>query len=170
MEEFCERGYLPDAMVNFLALWAGRWTASDAHRPQNPMRRFSLDRVTKGRRVRRDELDWMNSQYIRRWERTPGCGIENMACRGRVVGKTGVANRRGSQRIASRRTRLPPLALPDDSFIRRPGRHRRSNRMVRRLYPLLAERETPNRCRRKTALYVLGPQVRELDGRASTRC
>ena len=67
VEEFCERGYLPDAMVNFLALlgWSldGETTLIDR---KTLCERFSLDRVTKKDAVFDEtKLDWMNGQYIK---------------------------------------------------------------------------------------------------------
>ncbi|WP_225749306.1 glutamate--tRNA ligase [Paraeggerthella sp. Marseille-Q4926] len=67
VEEFCERGYLPDAMVNFLALlgWSldGETTLIDR---ATLCERFSLDRVTKKDAVFDEtKLDWMNGQYIK---------------------------------------------------------------------------------------------------------
>ena len=56
VEEFCERGYLPDAMVNFLALLGCRWTAKRRSSTAKPMRALQpRPRHEKGRRVRRDE-------------------------------------------------------------------------------------------------------------------
>ena len=67
VEEFCERGYLSDAMVNFLALlgWSldGETTLIDR---TTLCERFSLDRVTKKDAVFDEtKLDWMNGQYIK---------------------------------------------------------------------------------------------------------
>ena len=67
VEEFCERGYLPDAMVNFLALlgWSldGETTLIDR---ETLCEKFSLERVTKKDAVFDEtKLDWMNGQYIK---------------------------------------------------------------------------------------------------------
>ena len=67
VEEFAERGYLPDAMVNFLALlgWSldGETTIIDR---ETLCREFSLERVTKKDAVFDEtKLDWMNGQYIK---------------------------------------------------------------------------------------------------------
>ena len=68
VEEFCERGYLPDAMVNFLALLG--WSLdgeTTTHRPRRRCARSSrLERVTKKDAVFDEtKLDWMNGQYIK---------------------------------------------------------------------------------------------------------
>lgn len=68
VEEFAERGYLPDAMVNFLALlgWSldGETTLIDR---KTLCSEFSLDRITKKDAVFDEtKLEWMNGQYIQR--------------------------------------------------------------------------------------------------------
>ena len=67
VEEFRDRGYLPDAMVNFLALlgWSldGETTLIDR---QTLCREFSLDRITKKDAIFDEtKLAWMNAQYIK---------------------------------------------------------------------------------------------------------
>ena len=67
VEEFRDRGYLPDAMVNFLALlgWSldGETTLIDR---DTLCSEFSLDRVTKKDAVFDEtKLAWMNGQYIK---------------------------------------------------------------------------------------------------------
>lgn len=67
VEEFCERGYLPDAMVNFLALLGWSLDGETTIIPRDVLcREFSLDRVTKKDAVFDEaKLDWMNGMYIR---------------------------------------------------------------------------------------------------------
>ncbi|WP_165170947.1 glutamate--tRNA ligase [Adlercreutzia sp. ZJ242] len=67
VEEYRDRGYLPDALVNFLALlgWSldGETTIIDR---ATLCREFSLDRITKKDAVFDEtKLDWMNGVYIR---------------------------------------------------------------------------------------------------------
>ena len=68
VERFCERGYLPDAMVNFLALlgWSldGKTTLID----RKPYAGASASTASRKKDAVFDEtkLDWMNSQYIKR--------------------------------------------------------------------------------------------------------
>lgn len=67
VEEFRDQGYLPDAMVNFLALlgWSldGETTLIDR---KTLCEKFSLERVTKKDAVFDEtKLDWMNAQYIK---------------------------------------------------------------------------------------------------------
>lgn len=67
VEEFCERGYLPDAMVNFLALLGWSLDGETTIVTRDVLcREFSLDRVTKKDAVFDEaKLDWMNGMYIR---------------------------------------------------------------------------------------------------------
>lgn len=61
------RGYLPDAMVNFLALLG--WSLDDKTERisrSNLIKNFSINRVGKsGAIFNSDKLDWMNGTYIR---------------------------------------------------------------------------------------------------------
>jgi glutamyl-tRNA synthetase len=67
VEAFSDEGYLPEALVNFLALLGWAWddettifSASDL------IAKFSLEKVNKSPAVfDRDKLDWMNGYYIR---------------------------------------------------------------------------------------------------------
>jgi glutamyl-tRNA synthetase len=67
VEEFKEAGYLPEALMNFLALlgWApdGETTIMS---PDELVRRFSLDRVgASPATLDYQKLDWMNGVYLR---------------------------------------------------------------------------------------------------------
>jgi glutamyl-tRNA synthetase len=67
VEEFKEAGYLPEALMNFLALlgWApdGETTIMP---PDELVRRFSLDRVgASPATLDYQKLDWMNGVYLR---------------------------------------------------------------------------------------------------------
>ena len=66
VEEYRDRGYLPQAMVNYLALlgWSldGETTIVP---PEQICRSFSLDRVSKNPSVFDEvKLDWMNGEYL----------------------------------------------------------------------------------------------------------
>ena len=67
VEEFRDAGYLPDAMLNFLALLG--WSLDDKTTlidRETLCREFSLERVTKKDAVfDQTKLDWMNAQYIK---------------------------------------------------------------------------------------------------------
>ena len=66
-DEFRAKGYLPDALVNYLALLG--WSYDDKTTimsPEELVERFSLDRVSKSPAVfDYEKLDWMNGIYLR---------------------------------------------------------------------------------------------------------
>jgi glutamyl-tRNA synthetase len=65
--EYREMGYLPEAMVNFLALLG--WALDDKtviFSKEDLIRHFSIKRISKNAAVfNKDKLDWMNGVYIR---------------------------------------------------------------------------------------------------------
>jgi nondiscriminating glutamyl-tRNA synthetase len=67
IEELRERGYLPQAVVNYLALLG--WSSPDAKEimsMQEMIERFSIDRLSKNPAIFDPaKLSWMNGQYIR---------------------------------------------------------------------------------------------------------
>ena len=68
VEEYRDRGYLPDAMVNFLALlgWSLDGETTIMSR-ETICTQFSLDRITKKDAIFDEtKLDWMNGQYIQK--------------------------------------------------------------------------------------------------------
>ena len=66
--DYREQGYLPEAMVNFLALLG--WSLDDKTEllsRQELINNFSLERVSRTAAIfNRDKLNWMNGVYIRR--------------------------------------------------------------------------------------------------------
>jgi glutamyl-tRNA synthetase len=66
--EYARQGYLPDAMVNFLALLG--WSPGDDRElmtREELTASFSLDGISGGNAVfNSDKLDWMNAQYLAR--------------------------------------------------------------------------------------------------------
>jgi glutamyl-tRNA synthetase len=68
INEYQQQGYLPDAMVNFLALLG--WSLDDRTEllsREELIRHFSLERVGKtGAIFNKDKLEWMNGIYVRR--------------------------------------------------------------------------------------------------------
>eukprot|EP01026_Neomeris_dumetosa_P056640 TRINITY_DN5185_c0_g1_i9.p1 TRINITY_DN5185_c0_g1~~TRINITY_DN5185_c0_g1_i9.p1 ORF type:complete len:589 (-),score=73.83 TRINITY_DN5185_c0_g1_i9:89-1816(-) len=67
VNDFREEGYLPDAMVNFLALLG--WndgTEQEIFKGDELWEKFTLDRVSKAGAVfDKEKLSWMNGQYLR---------------------------------------------------------------------------------------------------------
>ena len=67
VEEYAERGYLPDAMVNFLALLGWSLDGETTLISRDLLcEKFGLDRITKKDAVFDEtKLEWMNGQYIK---------------------------------------------------------------------------------------------------------
>ena len=67
VEEYRDRGYLPDTMVNFLALLGWSLDGETTIIPRDMLcEKFSLDRITKKNAVFDEtKLDWMNGEYIK---------------------------------------------------------------------------------------------------------
>ncbi|MFH0703093.1 MAG: glutamate--tRNA ligase [bacterium] len=67
VNEFIEKGYLPEAFVNFLALLG--WSPADGQEIKNLdelIQAFSLERISPSPAIFEfDKLNWMNSHYIR---------------------------------------------------------------------------------------------------------
>ncbi len=67
INEYRNQGYLPEAMVNFLALLG--WSLDDVTEllsRQEIIKHFSLERISKTAAVfNRDKLEWMNGVYLR---------------------------------------------------------------------------------------------------------
>ncbi len=67
VEQFRSSGYLPEAMVNYMALLS--WSPGDEREifsKEELIEKFSLSRVSKSAAVFDfDKLDWLNGQYIR---------------------------------------------------------------------------------------------------------
>ncbi len=68
VEDYKDKGYLPEALVNFVALLG--WNPSafeEIFTMEELIKGFELDRVNKGGAVfNKEKLDWMNSEYIRK--------------------------------------------------------------------------------------------------------
>ena len=68
MDDFLQEGYLPEALINFLALLG--WNTSDEQEifsMEELVEKFSLDKVHKGGAVFDvKKLDWINGEYIKK--------------------------------------------------------------------------------------------------------
>jgi glutamyl-tRNA synthetase len=68
ISEYQKQGYLPDAMINFLALLG--WSLDDRTEllsPEELIKHFSLERVGKTAAIfNKDKLEWMNGVYLRK--------------------------------------------------------------------------------------------------------
>ena len=152
VDEFRRAGYLPDALVNFLALlgWAPDGETTIMSRDEL-VERFSLERVTPSpAQFDYAKLDWMNGMYIRALPpRRLRARTGHLAWRaglrlGRGARPQGCAARAGEDRrgsTSSRRTRLPlrgcARPIPASSTAAAGGRRRA--RRARRLEPFTAE-------------------------------
>jgi glutamyl-tRNA synthetase len=67
VEEYRDRGYLSDTMVNFLALLGWSLDGETTIIPRDVLcEKFSLDRITKKNAIFDEtKLDWMNGEYIK---------------------------------------------------------------------------------------------------------
>lgn len=152
VEEYRDRGYLADALVNFLALlgWSldGETTIIDR---ETLCREFSLDRVTKKDAVFDEtKLDWMNGVYIREM----GAGAWADAARPWLVEAAALAGKAGDDAARIVATPNPsdpnapqpePVALVeqdrvDASAVIAALAHDGEPSTVERMYPLVAER------------------------------
>ncbi len=70
IEEFIERGYLPEAVVNYLALLG--WSSPDGKEimsMEEMISKFSIERVSKNPAIFDPaKLTWMNAQYIKNYD------------------------------------------------------------------------------------------------------
>jgi glutamyl-tRNA synthetase len=69
LEDFADQGYLPEALMNYLALlgWAPADDGDEVMDADELVARFDLDRVTHAAAgFDRAKLDWLNGQWIRR--------------------------------------------------------------------------------------------------------
>jgi glutamyl-tRNA synthetase len=69
LEEFRDEGYLPEALMNYLALlgWAPVDDGDEVLSADELVLQFDLDRVTHAAAAfDRDKLDWLNGEWIRR--------------------------------------------------------------------------------------------------------
>ena len=66
-EDYLDKGYLPEAMVNFIALLG--WNPSgdrEIYAKEELAKEFAIEKVNKSGAVfNRDKLDWLNREYIR---------------------------------------------------------------------------------------------------------
>lgn len=151
VEEFRERGYLPDAMVNFLALlgWSLDGETTIISR-ETLCHEFSLDRVTKKDAVFDEtKLDWMDGMYIRAMDADEWVQASlPWLCRA-------YAGIEGHE----------PL---DEGVLAEAGGDLRARPdWYRRLYPLVAERLVRlDEVTDKLAFMFWGPEVRVLDERS----
>ncbi|WP_165045264.1 glutamate--tRNA ligase [Adlercreutzia sp. ZJ138] len=166
VEEYRDRGYLPDAIVNFLALlgWSldGETTIIDR---ETLCGHFSLDRITKKDAIFDEtKLDWMNGVYIRelsaeRWVELSRPWLTETVALGRSVAT-------GANVVPTPNPSDPNAPQPEPVQIREAVREAAEAYVaehaeaLEQLFPLVAERlqrlsETPQ----KLAFLFWGPNV-----------
>ncbi len=69
VEAFRERGFLPEALVNYLALLGWSWGEQDFFTTDELVERFDISRVSRNPAMfDTQKLEWMNNHYIQRLE------------------------------------------------------------------------------------------------------
>ena len=149
VEEFRDRGFLPDTMVNFLALlgWSldGETTLIDR---KTLCREFSLDRITKKDAVFDEtKLEWMNGQYIKEmgaqaWVRLSKKWLAEAEATGRMVARSSEAAKVVPTANPSDPNAPQPEPLcPTEEQIAEAAAHVESDAAwFEKLYPLVCER------------------------------
>jgi glutamyl-tRNA synthetase len=163
VEEYAERGYLPDVIVNFLALLGWSLDGESTIIPREVLcREFSLNRITRKDAIFDEvKLDWMNAQYIKAMDRPSwvkasepwllraharGCALESTE----IVEAPAEDAVEGDGFALSEGQRLAAAA----DMAARPA-------FYEALYPLIAEREQRlTECGEKLEYLFWGPNVR----------
>lgn len=148
VEEFRDRGFLPDAMVNFLALLGWSLDGETTLISRDVLcSEFSLDRITKKDAVFDEtKLEWMNGQYIKKM--SAGDWID-ASVPWLARARAGVAADAEISEEEIRETAADIANRPE---------------FYEKLYPLVAERETRLvDAADKLAYMFWGPRVEVLD-------
>ena len=156
VEEYADRGYLPEVIVNFLALLGWSLDGETTIIPREVLcREFSLDRITKKDAIFDEQkLDWMNAQYIK------AMGAEawveaSTPWLARAFAKGGVSTQVLPESEDACEVEPSPeaLAAGKADIAARPA-------FYQALYPLIAEREQRlTECEDKLAYMFWGPEV-----------
>jgi len=132
MTKYRDQGYLPQAMMNFLALLG--WALDDKTEIFNKeelVRHFSIERISKTAAIfNKDKLDWMNGVYIRKM--TTDVTIEAEPARADAEVYTGVVTTNLTEQL------LPFLERDLPEEVKRPI----SAEYVQQIAPLIQERLT----------------------------
>ena len=146
VEEYRDRGYLSDAMVNFLALlgWSLDGETTIMSR-ETICSQFSLDRITKKDAIFDEtKLDWMNGVYIREmgahdWAAAARPWLAQMVALGKSVpqGVNIVPTANPSDPNAPQ---PQPVLVADETLAQAQAALEGDTAWYERLYPLVAER------------------------------
>ena len=166
VEEFCDRGYLPDAMVNFLALlgWSLDGETTLISR-ETLCREFGLDRITKKDAIFDEKkLGWMNGQYIQRmgaeaWVRAASPWLAEAVATGRAA-------KAGAHVVPTPNPSDPnapapePVELSDEALTQAAKEVAAHGEWFERVYPLVSERlQRLDEIPAKLAYFLWGPNV-----------
>jgi len=164
VEEYRDRGFLPDAMVNFLALLGWSLDGETTIMSRDTIcSQFSLDRITKKDAIFDEtKLEWMNGQYIQKmgaeeWVRLSKSWLARAHAEGYPYVHTAVVPTPDKNAPAPAEEPEPlndeQLAAFEDSLAADPA-------FYEALYPLVAERETRlSEAEAKLAYMFWGPCV-----------
>ena len=158
VEEYAERGYLPDVIVNFLALLGWSLDGETTIIPRDVLcREFSLDRITRKDAIFDEQkLDWMNAQYIKAmgdqaWVEASAPWLKRAFARGHAAGET---------RIIPADAESEAFEPADDAMLAAAEDMAARPDFYRALYPLIAEREQRlTECEEKLPYMFWGPEV-----------
>ena len=175
VEEYRDRGYLPDAMVNFLALlgWSLDGETTIISRDEL-CKAFDLDRITKKDAVFDEtKLDWMDGVYMRelkpaRWTEIAKPWLAEAVALGKSV-QPGVNVIPTPNPSDPNAPQPEPLVVSDEAREAAAAHVQQNLAWFEQIYPLLAERlnrldEIPE----KIAFMFWGPNVR-LDEKSSKK-
>ena len=160
VEEYAVRGYLPEVIVNFLALLGWSLDGESTIIPRDVLcREFSLDRITRKDAIFDEQkLDWMNAQYIKEmgasaWAEASRAWLYRAHAAGSAVSETAIAPATEDAPIAEIELTDGQRAAARDDFEARRG-------FYEAMYPLIAEREQRlTECADKLAYMFWGPNV-----------
>ncbi len=146
VEEFRDSGFLPDAMVNFLALlgWSLDGETTLISR-EELCTQFSLDRITKKDAIFDEtKLEWMNAQYIKEmdadaWVSASAPWLAQARALGKAVGASSIATTPDANQADKMQAADANVAAATDEQIQAVLAH---TNFYAQLYPLIAERET----------------------------
>ncbi len=146
VEEYRDRGYLPDAMVNFLALLGWSLDGETTIMSRDVIcSEFSLDRITKKDAIFDEtKLNWMNGQYIQKmgaaeWVRLSRPWLARAHAEGYPYVQTAIVP------TPDKNTPTPveePTPLNDEQLAAFEDDYNAHPAFYEALYPLVAERET----------------------------
>ncbi len=129
VREFREKGYLPEALVNYLALIGWSPGQNEELLPATELaRRFRLENVAHSAGVfDEDKLAWANRHYLKQCapDRLAELAEPHLRARGQIVGPLSAAARTWLEQVlpamASSVDRLPQLADRIEAVFRQPG-------------------------------------------------